>query len=541
MGRSNRFAEMDEVYVHTGTARKEQPAIRLRHMSGGSDSCRRQPRPRFAGEEGKFITEQRQHKEDQFRAMRDQIEDLTTQLSNLRGHKGSGSGNSCTERRTQGRQHLAQAPTNQRVSRSELKIPKFREYREPKEFLDWVLAVEEVFEFNGVPDEQQVSLVVHTFRGRVAEWWQQLKRDRKWQGKWKINSWEHLLKKMRVAFLPHNYIMERQPQNWRQGPTAVMKKTEKSYKKEVFRETWREAKSPRQVNWTPTYRPQIHKSNSYYVEEEEEFVDEECQESDFIDEEFEPKCIADEDLSQELIDWDTPPVYDDDVNEEEPIAEPLASNLEEEFEEYGLHPIFNGLYPDEDGQLEDEEPTDDIADFEEEYITNDEDTDEDLPGEVPNFDGEDVDYIDFLGSDNILNSPHNDYGEFYVDEENYMFTRESVVDPFLSVFMARGREKERQKNGKSEVLPSGAWGFHDKYRSMPMMKSVAFSMGGFVLVWRMGEWNELTGHPKDRGRDRPNSRANSLQPGEDDADQKRVQNFSVPANDRTPASDRSPN
>jgi hypothetical protein len=263
-------------------------------------------RPRFAGEEGKFIAERQQHKEDQFRAMRDQIEDLTTQLSNLRGHKGSGSGNSCTERRTQGRQHLAQAPTNQRVSRFELKIPKFREYQEPKEFLDWVLAVEEVFEFNGVPDEQQVSLVVHTFRGRVAEWWQQLKRDRKWQGKWKINSWEHLLKKMRVAFLPHNYIMERQPQNWRQGPTAVMKKTEKSYKKEVFRETWSEAKSPRQVNWTPTYRPQIHKSNSYYVEEEEEFVDEEFQESDFIDEEFEPKCVENEDLSQELVDWDTP-------------------------------------------------------------------------------------------------------------------------------------------------------------------------------------------------------------------------------------------
>ena len=140
--------------------------------------------------------------------MRDHIEDLTTQLSNLRGHKGSGSRNLCIKRQTQGRQHLVQAPTNQWVSRFELKIPKFRGYQEPKEFLDWVLAVEEVFEFNGVPDEQQVSLVVHTFRERVVEWWQQLKRNRKWQGKWKISSWEHLLKKMRVAFLPHSYIME---------------------------------------------------------------------------------------------------------------------------------------------------------------------------------------------------------------------------------------------------------------------------------------------------------------------------------------------
>jgi hypothetical protein len=48
----------------------------------------------------------------------------------------------------------------------------------------------------------------------------------------------------------------------------------------------------------------------------------------------------------------------------------------------------------------------------------------------------------FLGIESILNSPHDDYGEFYTDEENYMFTRELVVDPFLNIFMACGREKE---------------------------------------------------------------------------------------------------
>jgi hypothetical protein len=42
----------------------------------------------------------------------------------------------------------------------------------------------------------------------------------------------------------------------------------------------------------------------------------------------------------------------------------------------------------------------------------------------------------------ILNSPHNDFGEFYTDEENYMFTREIMADPFLSIFMTREREKE---------------------------------------------------------------------------------------------------
>jgi hypothetical protein len=62
--------------------------------------------------------------------------------------------------------------------------------------LDWIAAIEKVLDFKGVPENRRVSLVATKFWGRVAEWWQQLKRDRKRQRKWKINSWEHLLKKM---------------------------------------------------------------------------------------------------------------------------------------------------------------------------------------------------------------------------------------------------------------------------------------------------------------------------------------------------------
>jgi hypothetical protein len=40
--------------------------------------------------------------------------------------------------------------------------------------------------------------------------------------------------------------------------------------------------------------------------------------------------------------------------------------------------MFSGLYPDEDDQLEDEEPTDDIADYGEDDIADDEKVDEDL-------------------------------------------------------------------------------------------------------------------------------------------------------------------
>jgi hypothetical protein len=45
---------------------------------------------------------------------------------------------------------------------------------------------------------------------------------------------------------------------------------------------------------------------------------------------------------------------------------------------------------------------------------------------------------------------------------------------------------------------------------------------------RRGEWNELTGHPKDRGKNRRNSRTNSLQPGENDVDCIAVSLFNFP-------------
>jgi hypothetical protein len=90
MVRSNRLADMNKVHVHTETTHKEQLVIRLWHMSGRPNGFCCQPIPRFTEAKGKSIIERWQYKEDQFRTMRDQIEDLTTQISNLCGHKESG-------------------------------------------------------------------------------------------------------------------------------------------------------------------------------------------------------------------------------------------------------------------------------------------------------------------------------------------------------------------------------------------------------------------------------------------------------------------
>jgi hypothetical protein len=51
------------------------------------------------------------------------------------------------------------------------------------------------------------------------------------------------------------------------------------------------------------------------------------------------------------------------------------------------------------------------------------------------------------------------------------------------------------------------------------MKSTMIIMGcGLVVKLRRGDWNELIGHPKGCGKNQPNSRTNSLKPGEDDVD-----------------------
>jgi hypothetical protein len=223
MGRSNRFANMYKVYAHTETARKEQPTICLRHMGHGSNDCCRQPRPQFAVTEGKTKAETQQYKDDQFPALEDRCEASPTQIYNLYRHNEHGSRNPYAERRTYGRQHRAQAHATRWVDGFKLDFPEFPGVLQPSEFWYWTLAVEEFFKVNEVGDPQRVPLVALTFRGVVASWWQLLKQQRRQQGKRKIRSWAQLLKKLLDAFVPQEYTMVRQPQNWSRRSTAMTK------------------------------------------------------------------------------------------------------------------------------------------------------------------------------------------------------------------------------------------------------------------------------------------------------------------------------
>jgi hypothetical protein len=70
---------------------------------------------------------------------------------------------------------------------------------------------------------------------------------------------------------------------------------------------------------------------------------EEFQESEILNEEFKHEDVGDP--SREFVDWDFPPTYDDDASEVDSNERPLSFNLEEEDEEDGSSPMFDGLCP----------------------------------------------------------------------------------------------------------------------------------------------------------------------------------------------------
>jgi hypothetical protein len=110
-------------------------------------------------------------------------------------------------------------------------IPEFHGELQAEEFLDWINAVEMVFEFKKIPEEYQVPLVATRFRNRASAWWQQLRTTRQRLGKPKIVSWDKLKKKMREAFLPFNYVrtLQQRFQQLRQGSRSVTEYTTEFY------------------------------------------------------------------------------------------------------------------------------------------------------------------------------------------------------------------------------------------------------------------------------------------------------------------------
>ena len=113
-------------------------------------------------------------------------------------------------------------------------------------------------------------------------------------------------------------------------------------------------------------------------------------------------------------------------------------------------------------------------------------------------------------------------------EKAFLSKIEGVFVSSLCILMARGKSKAQEKHDKS-TQQRGVWGRHDNRQGIPMMRSITLIMRCcLVFLLRKGEWNELIGHPKDRGKNQSNSRTNSLQHGENDANCVAVSLFNFP-------------
>jgi hypothetical protein len=76
----------------------------------------------------------------------------------------------------------------------------------------------------------------------------------------------------------------------------------------------------------------------------------------------------------------------------------------------------------------------------------------------------------------------------------------------LGILLAYGKGKARQGHGKP-TWQGEAHGLQYKCGGVLMNKAIMFLMGyDLIVILRREDWNELTGHPKDREKDSLNSR-----------------------------------
>jgi hypothetical protein len=83
-----------------------------------------------------------------------------------------------------------------------------------------------------IDDEKKVKHVVARLKGHAPLWWDELQADRRCKGKSKIKSWDRMVAKLKVKFIPKDYQVNlfRKIQNLRHKGLSVKEYTEEFYK-----------------------------------------------------------------------------------------------------------------------------------------------------------------------------------------------------------------------------------------------------------------------------------------------------------------------
>jgi hypothetical protein len=101
-----------------------------------------------------------------------------------------------------------------------------------EELPDWIRALDTYFDYEDVEEDKKVKHVVTRLKGHAALWWDELQADRCCKGKQKIKSWDRMIAKMKVKFIPKDYqiTLFRRMQNLRQKLMSLKEYTEEFYK-----------------------------------------------------------------------------------------------------------------------------------------------------------------------------------------------------------------------------------------------------------------------------------------------------------------------
>ncbi|XP_074315568.1 uncharacterized protein LOC141651769 [Silene latifolia] len=89
-----------------------------------------------------------------------------------------------------------------------LDIPDFDGEMDPEKFLDWIRQAERVFEYKEYDDKKQFKVAILKLTKYAYLWYENLKKQRKKEGKDKIESWIKLKKHLMRRFLPRDYEQE---------------------------------------------------------------------------------------------------------------------------------------------------------------------------------------------------------------------------------------------------------------------------------------------------------------------------------------------
>jgi hypothetical protein len=223
------------------------------------------------------------------------------------------------------------------------------------------------------------------------------------------------------------------------------------------------------------------------------------------------------------VDWDSPPIYDIDIKDEDLVRDSLSFDQEKKSVvdlDWVSPTIYDDIYPYEEYLLNEVSFLVDAINFIKE--NNDYHVIDESPrNEGFQLSNEEISYVDFIGIERFLsNLPSNklDVG-FGMLTDDFNFCGQERIDNSLKTFMERELEKINNRREKIDL-------FQFSVRLVVVMGRIIFWFQ-VSLVLRNTGWNELIGHLKDRGKEDLNSRTNSFQPGETDAGENQTQYLKI--------------